>query len=98
MGWYEELVRMLLKKNNSFTFQVFSFSEKSRDPRFLRSVQKYHVFQRFYGSSLESVSPKVVVTQAVKPKSNFSVPKNKKAHVGSINSITFKTFFFLFLS
>ncbi|GAB5570388.1 probable ATP-dependent RNA helicase DDX60 isoform X1 [Prionailurus iriomotensis] len=64
------------------------FDEKSRDPRFLRSVQKYHVFQRFYGSSLESVSPKVVVTQAVKPKSNFSVPKNKKAHETKAEIIT----------
>ncbi|XP_029794930.1 probable ATP-dependent RNA helicase DDX60 isoform X2 [Suricata suricatta] len=64
------------------------FDEKSRDPGVLRSVQKYHVFQRFYGSSLESVSPKTVVTQAVKPKSNFSVPKNKKAQETKAEIIT----------
>ncbi|XP_059230191.1 probable ATP-dependent RNA helicase DDX60 isoform X2 [Mustela nigripes] len=64
------------------------FDEKSRDPRYLRSVQKYHVFQRFYGSSLESVSPKLVVTQAVKPKNNFSAPKKKKAHETKAEIIT----------
>ncbi|XP_008683839.2 probable ATP-dependent RNA helicase DDX60 isoform X1 [Ursus maritimus] len=64
------------------------FDEKSRDPHYLRSVQKYHVFQRFYGNSLESVSSKVVVTQAVKPKNNFSAPKNKKAHETKAEIIT----------
>ncbi|XP_066243861.1 probable ATP-dependent RNA helicase DDX60 isoform X1 [Saccopteryx leptura] len=56
------------------------FNEKSSDPYYLRSVQKYHVFQRFYGSSLESVSSKLIVTQDVKPKKNFSAPKSKKAN------------------
>ncbi|XP_077925546.1 putative ATP-dependent RNA helicase DDX60 isoform X3 [Halichoerus grypus] len=64
------------------------FNEKSRDPHYLRSVQKYHVFQRFYGKSLESVSPKVVVTQAVKPKDKFIAPKNKKAHETKAEIIT----------
>ncbi|XP_036137795.1 probable ATP-dependent RNA helicase DDX60 isoform X2 [Molossus molossus] len=56
------------------------YDEKSRDPYYLRNVQKYHVFQRFYGSSLESVSSKIIVTQDVKPKKN-SEPKSKKANV-----------------
>ncbi|XP_062932959.1 probable ATP-dependent RNA helicase DDX60 isoform X2 [Cynocephalus volans] len=56
------------------------FDEKSRDPRVLRAVQKYHVFQRYYGNSLESVSSKIIVTQAIKPKKNFSGPKSKKSH------------------
>ncbi|XP_064441326.1 probable ATP-dependent RNA helicase DDX60 isoform X3 [Mirounga angustirostris] len=64
------------------------FDEKSRDPHCLRSVQKYHVFQRFYGKSLESVSPKVVVTQAVKPKNKVIAPKNKKAHETKAEIIT----------
>ncbi|XP_058526001.1 probable ATP-dependent RNA helicase DDX60 [Ochotona princeps] len=54
------------------------FEENSRDPRVLRSVQKYHVFQRFYGNSLESVSSKLIVTQDVKGKRNFGDSKNKK--------------------
>ncbi|XP_053514334.1 probable ATP-dependent RNA helicase DDX60 isoform X3 [Artibeus jamaicensis] len=57
------------------------FDEKSRDPYVLRSVQKYHVFQRFYGSSLESITSRIIVTQNIKPKKNFSVPKSKKANV-----------------
>ncbi|KAI5943410.1 putative ATP-dependent RNA helicase DDX60 [Manis javanica] len=64
------------------------FDEKSRDPRFLRSLQKYHVFQRFYGNSLESVPSKVVVSQAVKPKKNFIEPKSKKAHETKAEIIT----------
>eukprot|EP00071_Canis_lupus_P023777 XP_013975221.1 probable ATP-dependent RNA helicase DDX60 [Canis lupus familiaris] len=56
------------------------FDEKSRDPRHLRNVQKYNAFQQFYGNSLESVSPKLIVTQAVKPKRNFNAPKIKKTH------------------
>lgn len=71
------------------------FSEKSRDPHVLRSVQKYHVFQRFYGSSLESITPRIIVTQNIKPKKNFSEPKSKKANVSSINSIRM---FYSFLS
>lgn len=71
---------------------VFSFSEKSRDPYHLKSMQKYQVFQRFYGKSLESVSSKLIVTQDVKPKKNFTKPKTKKANVGSINSS--KMFYF----
>nr|XP_012312632.2 probable ATP-dependent RNA helicase DDX60 [Aotus nancymaae]XP_012312633.2 probable ATP-dependent RNA helicase DDX60 [Aotus nancymaae] len=56
------------------------FDEKSRDPRALKSLQKYHVFQRFYGNSLETVSSKVIVTQTIKSKKDFSGPKSKKAH------------------
>ncbi|XP_036914143.1 probable ATP-dependent RNA helicase DDX60 isoform X2 [Sturnira hondurensis] len=56
------------------------FDEKSRDPYVLRTVQKYHVFQRFYGSSLESINSRIIVTQNIKPKKNFSVPKSKKAN------------------
>uniref|UniRef100_A0A2K5RYZ1 RNA helicase n=1 Tax=Cebus imitator TaxID=2715852 RepID=A0A2K5RYZ1_CEBIM len=56
------------------------FDEKSRDPRALKSLQKYHVFQRFYGNSLEMVSSKVIVTQTIKSKKDFSGPKSKKAH------------------
>ncbi|XP_045687217.1 probable ATP-dependent RNA helicase DDX60 isoform X1 [Phyllostomus hastatus] len=54
------------------------FDEKSRDPYVLRGVQKYHVFQRFYGNSLESITPRIIVTQNIKPKKNFSEPKSKK--------------------
>lgn len=64
------------------------FDENSRDPRVLRSVQKYHVFQRFYGNSLESVSSKLIVTEATKPKKNFGEPKNKKAHETKAEIIT----------
>ncbi|XP_014448286.1 probable ATP-dependent RNA helicase DDX60, partial [Tupaia chinensis] len=54
--------------------------EKSRDPRYLKSVQKFQVYQRLYGNSLESVSSKLIITQATKPKKNVSEPKNKKTH------------------
>nr|XP_023492101.1 probable ATP-dependent RNA helicase DDX60 isoform X1 [Equus caballus] len=64
------------------------FDEKSRDLRYLRSVQKYYVFQRFYGNSLESVSSKVIVTQATKPKKNFSEPKSRKTHETKAEIIT----------
>ncbi|ELK37298.1 Putative ATP-dependent RNA helicase DDX60, partial [Myotis davidii] len=57
-----------------------SFNGNPRDPYYLKSLQKYQVFQRFYGNSLESVSPKLIVTQDVKPKKNFSKPKTKKAN------------------
>lgn len=87
---------MLLKNYNKVTFEVFSFSEKSRDPRVLRSVQKYHVFQRFYGNSLETVSSKIIVTQTIKSKKDFSGPKSKKAHVSSIHCIKLKKNFFFF--
>ncbi|KAK2115069.1 putative ATP-dependent RNA helicase ddx60 [Saguinus oedipus] len=60
------------------------FDEKSRDPRALKSLQKYHVFQRFYGNSLETVSSKVIVTQPIKSKKDFSGPKSKKAHQLSV--------------
>ncbi|XP_054432048.1 probable ATP-dependent RNA helicase DDX60 [Pteronotus mesoamericanus] len=63
------------------------FDEKSRDPYFLRGVQKYNVFQRFYGSSLESISSKIIVTQNIKPK-NFSEPKSKKANESKAEIIT----------
>ncbi|XP_024898753.1 probable ATP-dependent RNA helicase DDX60 isoform X2 [Pteropus alecto] len=63
------------------------FDEKSRNPYYLRAVQKYYVFQRFYGNSLESVSSKLIVTQAIKPK-NFSEPKSKKAKETKAEIIT----------
>uniref|UniRef100_A0A8C5XE53 DExD/H-box helicase 60 n=1 Tax=Microcebus murinus TaxID=30608 RepID=A0A8C5XE53_MICMU len=56
------------------------FEEKYRDPRALRSLQKYHVFQRFYGNSLlDPGSSKVIVTQPAAAKKNFSQPKSKTA-------------------
>lgn len=64
------------------------FDEKSRDPRVLRSVQKYHLFQRFYGNSLETVSSKIIVTQTIKSKRDFSGPKSKKAHETKAEIIT----------
>ncbi|XP_012512448.1 PREDICTED: probable ATP-dependent RNA helicase DDX60 [Propithecus coquereli] len=65
------------------------FEVKSRDPRVLRSVQKYHLFQRFYGNSLlDSVSSKVIVTQAVTPRKDFSEPKSKQAHETKADIIT----------
>ncbi|XP_049720759.1 probable ATP-dependent RNA helicase DDX60 isoform X1 [Elephas maximus indicus] len=64
------------------------FDEQSRDPRALRSIQKFHVFQRFYGNSLESVSSKVIVTQTIKPKKTFSGPKSKKTHETKAEIIT----------
>ncbi|XP_045058537.2 probable ATP-dependent RNA helicase DDX60 isoform X2 [Desmodus rotundus] len=64
------------------------FDEKSRDPYVLRSVQKYHVFQRFYGSSLESITSRIIVTQNIKPKKNFSEPKGKKANETKAEIIT----------
>ncbi|CAH6787321.1 Ddx60 [Phodopus roborovskii] len=57
-----------------------NFDEHSRDPRQLRSLQKYHVFQRFYGNSLESVSPKIITTQGTKPKKDCSKSRSTKAH------------------
>ncbi|ERE91786.1 putative ATP-dependent RNA helicase DDX60-like protein [Cricetulus griseus] len=57
-----------------------SFDEHSRDPRQLRSLQKYQVFQRFYGNSLESVSSKIITTQSVKPKKDCSKSRSTKAH------------------
>ncbi|XP_029057540.1 probable ATP-dependent RNA helicase DDX60 [Monodon monoceros] len=62
--------------------------EKSRDPRHLRSVQMYHRFQQFYGKSLESVSSKFVVPQAVKPRKNFCEPKSKKIQETKAEKIT----------
>ncbi|XP_050017764.1 probable ATP-dependent RNA helicase DDX60 [Alexandromys fortis] len=55
-----------------------NFNECTRDPRYLRSVQKYHVFQRFYGNSLESVSSKLIITQGAKPKKDCSKSRSKK--------------------
>lgn len=63
------------------------FNEKSRDPYYLRSVQKYHVFQRFYGNSLESVSSKFVVTQGIKPR-KFCGPTSKKTQETKAEIIT----------
>ncbi|XP_012580452.1 PREDICTED: probable ATP-dependent RNA helicase DDX60 [Condylura cristata] len=54
-----------------------NYNEKSGDPYAMRSYQKYQVYQRFYGNSLESVPSKLIVTQAVKTK-NFSERKSKK--------------------
>nr|XP_019587029.1 PREDICTED: probable ATP-dependent RNA helicase DDX60 [Rhinolophus sinicus] len=65
-----------------------AFDEKPRDGYFFKSLQKYHRFQRFYGNSLESVSSKVIVTQAIKPKKNFSEPKSKKANETKAEIIT----------
>ncbi|XP_038173538.1 probable ATP-dependent RNA helicase DDX60, partial [Arvicola amphibius] len=55
-----------------------NFNEHTKDPRYLRSVQKYHVFQRFYGNSLESVSSKLIITQGAKPKKDCSKSKSTK--------------------
>ncbi|XP_036022571.1 probable ATP-dependent RNA helicase DDX60 [Onychomys torridus] len=57
-----------------------NFNEHSKDPRQLRSLQKYHVFQRFYGNSLESVSSKIITTQGVKPKRDCNKSRGSKAH------------------
>lgn len=57
-----------------------NFDEHSRDPRQLRSLQKYHVFQRFYGSSLESVSSKIITTQDTKTKKDCSKSRSTKTH------------------
>ncbi|XP_048186373.1 LOW QUALITY PROTEIN: probable ATP-dependent RNA helicase DDX60 [Perognathus longimembris pacificus] len=57
-----------------------NFNEKLRDPHALRALQKYHIFQRFYGNSLESVPSKLIVTQVVKSKKDFHAPKSKKTH------------------
>ncbi|XP_024599882.1 probable ATP-dependent RNA helicase DDX60 [Neophocaena asiaeorientalis asiaeorientalis] len=64
------------------------FDEKSRDPRHLRSVQTYHRFQQFYGKSLESVTSKFVVPQAIKPRKNFCEPKSKKIQETKAEKIT----------
>ncbi|XP_075840771.1 putative ATP-dependent RNA helicase DDX60 [Microtus pennsylvanicus] len=55
-----------------------NFNERTRDPRYLRSVQKYHRFQRFYGNSLESVSSKLIITQGAKPKKDCSKSRSTK--------------------
>ncbi|XP_059100446.1 probable ATP-dependent RNA helicase DDX60 [Peromyscus eremicus] len=57
-----------------------NFNEHSKDPRQLRSLQKYHVFQRFYGNSLESVSSKIITTQGVKPKKDCNKSRGSKTH------------------
>ncbi|XP_029336518.1 probable ATP-dependent RNA helicase DDX60 isoform X3 [Mus caroli] len=51
-----------------------------RDPRFLKSLQTYHRFQRFYGESLESVTSKTITTQGPKPKKDCIKSKSTKAH------------------
>ncbi|XP_054995033.1 probable ATP-dependent RNA helicase DDX60 [Sorex araneus] len=56
-----------------------SVQGNSKDPDSLRSYQKYIVFQRRYGSSLESVPSKLIVTETAKKK-NLGPPKSKKAH------------------
>ncbi|KAL6036284.1 hypothetical protein STEG23_024020, partial [Scotinomys teguina] len=57
-----------------------NFDENSRDPRQLRSLQKYQVFQRFYGNSLESVSSKMITTQGAKAKKDGNKSRGSKAH------------------
>ncbi|XP_055970196.1 probable ATP-dependent RNA helicase DDX60 isoform X2 [Sorex fumeus] len=56
-----------------------SIPENPNDLYYLRSYQKYIVFQRFYGSSLESAPSKLIITETAK-KRNFGSPKSKKAH------------------
>ncbi|XP_052018070.1 probable ATP-dependent RNA helicase DDX60 isoform X1 [Apodemus sylvaticus] len=53
--------------------------EDKRDPSCLRALQKYHVFQRFYGRSLESVTSKVITTQGPMPKKGCVKSKSTKA-------------------
>ncbi|XP_006864611.1 PREDICTED: probable ATP-dependent RNA helicase DDX60-like, partial [Chrysochloris asiatica] len=65
-----------------------SSHEKSRDPYYLKSLQKFHVFQRFYGNSLESIPSKVIVTQDIKPKKDFSVAKSNMAKESKAEIIT----------
>ncbi|KAM5264315.1 putative ATP-dependent RNA helicase DDX60 [Ctenodactylus gundi] len=55
------------------------FDETSRDPRALKSLQKYYRFQHFYGSSLDSVSSKLIVTQDIKPQKSNKC-NSKKTH------------------
>ncbi|XP_041530748.1 probable ATP-dependent RNA helicase DDX60 [Microtus oregoni] len=57
-----------------------NFNERTRDPNYLKSVQKYHVFQRFYGNSLKSVSSKVITTQGAKPKNDYNKSRSTKTH------------------
>ncbi|XP_042556908.1 probable ATP-dependent RNA helicase DDX60 [Dipodomys spectabilis] len=57
-----------------------NFNANSRDPHILKSLQKYHIFQRLYGNSLESVSSKLIVTQGVKAKKDCHEAKSKKKH------------------
>ncbi|KAL1773034.1 putative ATP-dependent RNA helicase DDX60, partial [Sigmodon hispidus] len=57
-----------------------NFNEHSRDPHCLRGVQKFQVFQRFYGNSLESVSSKFITTQGAKPKKYCNKSRSTKAH------------------
>ncbi|KAM5173685.1 putative ATP-dependent RNA helicase DDX60 [Callospermophilus lateralis] len=64
------------------------YDEKSRDPHVLRSLQKYHVFQRFYGNSLESVSSKLIISQGGKPKKDCHEPKSKKTRETKAEIIT----------
>ncbi|XP_041530136.1 probable ATP-dependent RNA helicase DDX60 [Microtus oregoni] len=62
-------------------------TEFSRDPHYLRSLQKYHVFQRFYGKSLETVSSKTITTQGPKVKKDSSKSKSIKAHESKADKI-----------
>ncbi|XP_021120572.1 probable ATP-dependent RNA helicase DDX60 isoform X1 [Heterocephalus glaber] len=57
-----------------------NFAEKSNDPRFHRNLQKYRLFQRFYGNSLDPIPSKLIVTQSIKQQKNFNEVKRKKAH------------------
>ncbi|XP_055453873.1 probable ATP-dependent RNA helicase DDX60 isoform X1 [Psammomys obesus] len=57
-----------------------NFNEHSRDPYYLKGIQKYHVFQRFYGNSLDSVSSKLITTQGAKPKKDCFKSKSSKTH------------------
>lgn len=57
-----------------------NFFDHQKDPYALKQLQKFHVFQRFYGNSLESVSSKLITTQDAKTKKISKDTKNKKAH------------------
>eukprot|EP00073_Rattus_norvegicus_P053513 XP_017455897.1 PREDICTED: probable ATP-dependent RNA helicase DDX60 [Rattus norvegicus] len=70
---------MLLRNHRNF-IQIFSFFSDKRDPRYLRGLQKYHYFQRFYGSSLESITSKTIITEGPKPKKDCIKSKRTKAH------------------
>lgn len=54
-----------------------NFDDK-RDPYYLRNLQKFQLFQRFYGSSLESVSSKIITTEGPKPKNCIKSKRTKE--------------------
>ncbi|XP_008065932.2 probable ATP-dependent RNA helicase DDX60, partial [Carlito syrichta] len=87
---FDELVHWHSHKplSDDYDRSKCQFTESSKDPRVLKSLQKYHVFQRFYGNSLESISSKLIVTQTAKSKKSFSEPKSKKTHETKAEIIT----------